>query len=236
MLKFILGLVTAWLLLVIPTQTYANHLPPPTAHVNDFAGVLTTDQKAQLESSLNDYQQKTGNEIAVALVKSLNGDTIDNFAVRAFEEWKIGKKGKDNGLLFLAAIDDHKMRIEIGYGLEPYLTDSQAGEIIRNIIAPHFKAGDYYGGLSLGLTQIQDQISQNPVDNVKAHTKLTVWSVIKGLVEIFGGWIVYLVFLLIYLLFSYLGAFLGRSKEVWTGTIMGGVIGGLLGWFIGNTI
>lgn len=140
---------------------YANHIPTPSGYVNDFAGVLTDQQKLSLENSLKDFEQKSTNEIAIVTVKSLNGDSIENFAVKTFEEWKIGKESKDNGALFLSAIDDRQMRIEVGYGLEPYLTDGEAGEIIRNRIAPEFQKGNYYQGINSGIEKIIQEIISN---------------------------------------------------------------------------
>lgn len=83
----------------------------------------------------------------MAIFQSLDGDTIENFAVRLFEQWKIGKKGKDNGVLLLIAINERKLRIEVGYGLESTITDGKAGEIIREVITPEFKKNNYYEGI-----------------------------------------------------------------------------------------
>ena len=183
MLKLIPNLIILILLPIFLFFTpiiYANHIPAPTGHVNDFAGVLTSDQKTVLENSLRDYEQKTTNEIAVATVKSLNGGDITDFTIRTFEEWRVGKKGKDNGVLFLAAIDDRKMRIEVGYGLEPYITDSQAGEIIRNIIAPEFKKENYYQGISKGITAIQNRIG-NPQESSSQSSYNTIDHIIRSI-------------------------------------------------------
>lgn len=147
-------------LLFFVSNVQANHIPVPSGYVNDFVGVLTSQQKTTLEDSLREYEQKTTHEIAVAVVKSLQGGEIDDFTIRAFEEWRIGKRGKDNGLLFLAVIDDRQMRIEVGYGLEPYLTDGEAGEIIRNVVAPEFKKGNYYQGISDGVEKIKSHIEE----------------------------------------------------------------------------
>ncbi len=178
--NFITAFLSVVLLFFFVTGVYANHIPAPIGYVNDFAGVLTSDQKNTLENSLKDYEQRTTNEIAVATVKSLDGQDITDFTVRTFEEWKIGKKSRDNGILFLAAIDDRKMRIEVGYGLEPSITDSQAGEIIRNIIAPKFKKENYYQGITDGVTAIQNRIG-NPQEPSSQSSYDTVDHIIKGL-------------------------------------------------------
>lgn len=192
---------------------YANHIPAPTGHVNDFAGVLTPDQKIALENSLRDYEQRTANEIAIAIVKSLNGGDITDFTVRAFEEWKVGKKGRDNGVLFLAAIDDRKMRIEVGYGLEPYLTDSQAGEIIRDEIAPNFGDGNYYQGINKGVNAIESRLdSSSPLgqatNTAKGFGNKLLELPIDGLATIF-------------IFIMYLLSYMARTKSIWLGGIVG---------------
>lgn len=170
--KFALLTLLVFLFFFAPI-IYANHIPAPTGYVNDFAGVLTADQKNNLENSLRAFEQNSSNEIAIALVQSLNEDSIENFTVKTFEEWKIGKKGKDNGVLFLAAINDRKMRIEIGYGAEPYLTDGEAGEIIRNVISPEFKKEDYYEGISKGLEEIKNKLTSNQVNKEQTNVSLS---------------------------------------------------------------
>lgn len=212
----LLFLPLLFLFLLLVPKIYASIIPAPTGFVNDFAGVLTADQKTTLDNSLKNYEQQTGNEIAVALVKSLNGDSIEEFSVKTFEEWKIGKKNKDNGVLFLAAIDDKKMRIEVGYGAEPYITDSEAGDIIRNTMAPKFQQKDYYGGLSLGITEIEKQLSSTPSSassnnmRTKIPNDVVFWVVITA--------------------FIYLCSFMARTKSIWLGGLLGIVIGVILGF------
>jgi uncharacterized protein len=203
------------------TPVSANHIPEPVGHVNDFAGVLNAQQKSELEQELANYQSQTSNEIAVAFVKSLDGDDIDNFTVRAYEEWKIGQKGKDNGLLFLAAIEDHKMRIEVGYGLEPYLTDGQAGTIIRDTIAPYFKQNDYYGGTKAGISQIEDTISGESSTSTDIVQIPQTSRNIGKLAE----------FAVIFMFFAvpYFLAYIARSKSYWLGGVTGGGLGFILG-------
>lgn len=222
MLNLIRSLVIfffAVFLLFFTPQSFASHISSPTGFVNDFANILTSGQKSVLENFLKDYEQKTGNEIAIAFVKSLEGGDIDDFTVRVFEEWKIGKKSQDNGILFLAAIEDRKMRIEVGYGLEPYLTDGKAGEIIRNVISPEFKKENYYEGVSKGIIAIQNNIAGIEEVPQKQANNL---SFVIGIEFIFFG-----IFLVIYLI-----AFLARSKSFWAG----GLIGGGLGIIWGNLL
>lgn len=136
-------------LLFLPGLAFGYINPgPPRGFVNDFAEMFTQDQLQQLEAKLSAYAKSSGNEIAVATVQSLGGDTVENFAAKLFEDWQIGEKGKDNGILLLVAKEDRQMRIEVGYGLEPQLTDIEASHLLSNVLVPAFKNGDYFGGVS----------------------------------------------------------------------------------------
>ena len=115
----------------------------PQGWVSDFAGILSEDTKSQISGLIDDVKRSTGAEIAVVTVSSLDGMTVEEYAVRLFEKWGIGAAEEDNGVLFLIAPNERKTRIEVGYGLEPVITDGRAGEIIRETILPFFRAGDY---------------------------------------------------------------------------------------------
>ncbi|MEK9174957.1 MAG: TPM domain-containing protein, partial [Patescibacteria group bacterium] len=116
--------------------------------MNDFAWMLSPDQKFGLEQKLVQFEKESSNEISVVTISNLQGDSIENFAVKLFEEWKIGKAKNDNGILLLIVRDDRKMRIEVGYGLEGAIPDATAYSIITNILTPTFKQGDYFGGIN----------------------------------------------------------------------------------------
>ena len=133
----------------------------PSADVNDFAGVLQPAERAALEARCRELREKTGAELAVVTIKSLEGGQIDDFAVKLFERWGIGKKGKDNGLLLLVAIDDRKARIEVGYGLEPILPDALAGRILTEQLFPAFKRQRYHDGLLAAVNRIIEIIERN---------------------------------------------------------------------------
>ena len=126
----------------------------PQGWVSDFAGILSDDTKSQISGLIDDVKRSTGAEIAVVTVSSLDGMTVEEYAVRLFEKWGIGAAEEDNGVLFLIAPNERKTRIEVGYGLEPVITDGRAGEIIRETILPFFRAGDYNQGILQGTKQI----------------------------------------------------------------------------------
>ncbi len=122
----------------------------PQGLVSDWAEVFTPEQKLELETRIAGLKESNGAELAVVALKSLQGGQIDDFAVKLFEQWGIGEKGKDNGVLLLAAIEDRQMRIEVGYGFEGVLTDAATGRIQDEYIVPRFKEGDYAQGLMDG--------------------------------------------------------------------------------------
>ena len=119
----------------------------PQGNVSDWAGVFTPEQKTALESRIVAFRQTNGAQLAVVAVKSLEGGEINDFAVKLFAQWGIGEKGKDNGVLLLAAIEDRKLRIEVGYGLEGVLNDAKSGRIQDEYVLPRFKEGNYAQGL-----------------------------------------------------------------------------------------
>ncbi|MDZ4229325.1 MAG: TPM domain-containing protein, partial [Patescibacteria group bacterium] len=133
-------------LLMLGRVALAAAFPQPVGYVNDFAEIISPAVEARLEAELESFTASTSNELAVVTLKSLEGDTVDNTAVALFEQWGIGQKGKDNGVLLLIAPNERELRIEVGYGLEPILTDSRTGTIRRDVITPKFKQDDYEGG------------------------------------------------------------------------------------------
>lgn len=146
-------------LVLLPGAVFAYANPgTPTGFVNDFAGMLNIDQKQQLETKLSNYEKSSGNEIAIATVQTLGGDTVENFAAKLFEDWKIGKRGEDNGILLFIAREDRQMRIEVGYGLEPQLTDIEASHLLANVLVPAFKNESYFAGIDQATDLIMQKL------------------------------------------------------------------------------
>jgi uncharacterized protein len=126
--------------------------------VHDEAGILSANTKAQLEQFIRNEEDSTSNQIAVYIVKSLEGGDIDAYAYEVFKAWKIGTADKDNGVLLLIAVEDRLMRIEVGKGLEGVLTDATSGRIRRHDINPYFQQGDYETGVKAGVLAIAQVI------------------------------------------------------------------------------
>jgi uncharacterized protein len=159
-------------LLLVPTIfsfALALEVPPLRGRINDYAGMIQPDKARELESRLADFERDTGHQIAVLTIPSLAGDALEDFSIRVAEAWKIGQKGFDNGAILLIARDDHKLRIEVGYGLEGVLPDAIANRIINEVIVPRFRAGDYSGGIEAGIdAAMKVTRGENlPVTNVK---------------------------------------------------------------------
>jgi uncharacterized protein len=134
----------------------------PTGFVNDFAGIMTTEERAVLENTIGNFERPAGVEMSVVTVVTLGGDTIENFAEKLFQEWGIGKARKDNGVLFLIAPNEREARIEVGYGLEPVVTDAASSFVMRNIIVPRFAEGDYHAGISDGVDALIKLVEGDP--------------------------------------------------------------------------
>lgn len=121
---------------------------------------MTRQQEKNLENILYTNEVKTSSEIALLTIPSLKGDNIENFSIKVVEKWKLGKAKHDNGVLLLVVVNDRKVRLEVGYGLESVLTDITSGFIIRDYIVEHFKRGDYYTGINYGLKAVTGIISK----------------------------------------------------------------------------
>lgn len=132
----------------------ALDIPPLKERVNDLAGLLHPSTARQLESALARLEQTDSTQVVVLTIPSLEGDSLEDFSIRVVEQWKLGRKGLDNGVLLLVAKNDRKIRIEVGYGLEGILTDLTAGRIIRNIMVPQFKMGRFDQGIIEGVSAI----------------------------------------------------------------------------------
>lgn len=170
----------------------------PVGHVNDFAHLLKPETTSNLEAILSNFQRETGNEIAVVTIDTHGPDeTIESYAVKLFEKWGIGKEKEDNGLLLLVAKDDREMRIEVGYGLEPVITDIESGRIIREILTPAFQVGDYDTGITAAAARLMSDIgngsaTSTPKDSSKSMRILFIvlFVIIWFLLARRGIWII----------------------------------------------
>ena len=190
-------------------------IPDLNSRVNDLTQTLTQTQQATLEAKLQAFEQKKGSQIALLIVPSTQPEDIAQYSIRVVEKWKIGRKKVDDGILVLVAKDDHKIRIEVGYGLEGVIPDLTAKRVINEVITPKFKQGNFVGGLDAGLDKLIGLVNdeQLPPPNIPAASGMDIGNLLPIL--LFGGLISGL------FLRSMFGTFLGSAFN-------GGLIGSIV--------
>ncbi len=199
------------LLALAATPVTALDVPFLAGHVNDYAGMVPAETAARLEERLGELERRTGAQVAVLTVESLEGDPIEDFSLRVAETWKLGEKGKDNGVLFLVAKEDRKMRIEVGYGLEATLPDALAKRILDSVARPRFRAGDFGGGIEATVTAIAAAI-EGDTAAIPAETGPTPHPAMQmPILARVGGM---LIFVVVIGLFSLLALF-GKGCQSW---------------------
>lgn len=153
-----LVLCALWLM---ASTAVAQEIPPAQGYVSDYAQILSPQMREQLTALLRELEAKTTAEIAVLTVKTTQPLDEFQYAVRVFDEWKIGKRGQDNGALFLVASEDRRVRILTGYGLEGILPDGKVGAILDEFVLPYFREGRYDEGIYKGVWAVALVIAQD---------------------------------------------------------------------------
>ena len=199
-------------------------VPPLTARVSDLTSTLTREQQAGLERMLQEFEARKGSQLAVLMVPSTKPEAIEQYALRVGEQWKIGRQKVDDGAILVVAKDDRALRIEVGYGLEGVLNDATANRIIREIIVPRFREGDFYGGINAGLDRMIRLIDGEPLPEPARASAPAAQ----------GGWMQLLPMLLVAALIggailrAMLGRFLGAAAT-------GGAVG-FLAWMLAGAM
>ena len=196
-------------------------IPPLTARVTDQTTTLTTEQNAILERTLQAFEARKGSQLAVLIVPTTSPETIEQYALRVAEQWKLGRKTIDDGAVLVVAKTDRALRIEVGYGLEGALNDATSKRIISETIAPRFKQGDFYGGITAGMDQIIRVIDGEPLPEpgrkqAGREAELAQYVPIIFMLALVGGGV----------LRSMLGRFPGAL-------VTGAAVGGVAWWLIG---
>jgi uncharacterized protein len=175
-------------------------VPPLKARVTDLTGTFNEQQRTALEHTLQEFEARKGAQVAVLMVPTTQPETVEQYAVRVEESWKLGRKGVDDGVLLLVAKNDRKLHIEVGYGLEGVLPDAVAKRIIDEDIVPRFKQGDFYGGVRAGVDRIMRVVegealpaprARAPGEQLSRHMD---WLIPAILVLFFVGGILRLIF------------------------------------------
>jgi uncharacterized protein len=196
-------------------------IPKLEQRISDFTNTLSFQEWQQLDHLLKSFEDSTSTQVVVLMISSLEGESIEEYANRAFSENKIGQAKKDNGVLLVIAKQDHAMRIEVGYGLEGVLTDAVTSQIIRQEITPHFKADNYFGGIVTGV----DAIMRAAAGEYHADSKgKKAPGVSAGLVMLI---IMFLVFVLMPMMTSRRRSIIGSGgHSYYSGWGYGGGLGG----------
>ncbi len=159
MLRRVAPALLLLVLLAAPAAAALRIPPPPDRRINDYAGALSPADRDRLEQTLIAREATSRNQVVVAIFRSLEGESLEDYSIRLAQAWRIGQKGLDNGVIFLVFLDDRKMRIEVGYGLEGTLTDAVSSSILRDVVAPRFRAGQVADGIGAGLDAIDHAIA-----------------------------------------------------------------------------
>jgi len=221
------------LLLMLLSGLYPLNFPRLNGRVNDYAGILSSHEEINLENLLADLENRTTAQFVILTIPDLQGTTIEDYSIRLTEqkEWKIGQKGVDNGVILLISMKEKKLRIEVGYGLEGSLTDLKCSYIIRELIVPYFKKGDFFKGILNGATTISGIISKETdisPEELKRFKK-------RGKRDKPGTFI-FIMFLLIFFILPaiFRGRGRGRGSSIFWGGGFGGGSGGGFGGFSGG--
>lgn len=204
-------------------------VPALKARVTDLTGTLSGSERERIEAKLAQWEASSGNQMAVLMLASTKPEAIEQYAIRVAEAWKIGKKGKDNGVLLLIAKDEKKIRLEVGYGLEGAIPDVTARRIIGEVIAPHFKGGKFFDGIDagidrvIGLTAGTAKMEGSP----PAQKKSSGWNLSGHWEGLLIGAIVALVLV---------GSVLRSMFGNFFGSLVGGALAGGVGWFVTTSL
>lgn len=225
-LRAALAGVVAMLLLLVATPVFAQSFPAFTGLVVDAASILPADRKAALEQKLAAFQQKTSRQLVVATIPDLGGDDIADYGYKLGRAWGVGLQGANNGAVLIVAPKEHKMRIEVGRGLEGVLTDAYTSVILNTKIRPAFKAGDLAGGIDAGTDAIIEILSV-PDEEARAKEQAAVAAYDKEHKRSGGGVPLGLIIPIIIIGWVVLGGLFSRRRY---GTRYGGGDGAIFLW------
>lgn len=230
--KISFALIVAIFALFALPITASNGIPEkplPPRLLNDYIGLLSYEEANMLENSLVGLETKSKVQFAIVIVDSLDSYSIEEYSIKIFENWGIGDKDLDNGLLLVISLKDRKLRFEVGYGLEGDLPDSYCGRIIDEVIAPSFRDGNYFDGVAGAINVVYDRLKVEKDDSLEAYAPEDMGEEIPGFVVFF---IVF--FVIIFVLIVSLGA--GRGPRGPSGrNINRGGFGGGFGGFGGGS-
>ena len=235
-----LGLVAAGVLLAGLVSARAEvAVPPLKAHVTDLTGTLSASQLRDLDSRLSGFERAKGSQVAVLMLPSTQPETIEEYSIRVADAWKIGRARVDDGVIVVVAKDDRKLRVEVGRGLEGAIPDAVAKRVVSDVIAPHFRSGDFYGGVAAGTDALMKLIEGEGLPAPRSGV------IIDGVHRPIDFQTIFLLFFALVLTGAIFGRLFGRvigagisggivGAIVWlvAGVLAFAVIGGLIGFVI----
>ena len=239
------SLLILFVLFLLSLNLVAQQLPQPRGYVSDFANVIPENQERQINRICLELQQKTGAQIADVTIQTLGDNYIEDYAVKLFEKWGIGEKGKDNGVLVLNAIKEKKIRIEVGYGIEGIIPDGKAGRIRDQYLIPQLKKGDFGTGHLYTVAAIAKEIAREYGVKITGNVQLPRARSSRSKGKGVGGVFSMLIFFFLIIItrgrilpWLLLGSMLGggsRDRGGWGGGFSGGSgFGGGFGGFGGG--
>jgi uncharacterized protein len=200
-------------------------VPPLKARVTDLTGTLSAPQIQTLDARLRDFEHAKGSQVAVLIVPTTQPETIEQYSIRVADAWKVGRAKIDDGVILLVAKDDRKLRIEVGYGLEGAIPDAIAKRVVSDVIAPHFRTGDFYGGIVAGTDALMKLIEGEPLPASKWEPEG------GGQGPDYGS-----LFVLVLVLATAGGAILSRILGRGVGAIGTGALAGFLAWAVSGIL
>ncbi|HEY6240869.1 MAG TPA: TPM domain-containing protein [Burkholderiales bacterium] len=234
-----IGPIAAGLLLAASLAHGEVPVPPLKAHVTDLTGTLSASQFRDLDSRLADFERGKGSQIAVLMLPSTEPETIEQYSIRVADAWKIGRTRVDDGVILVVAKNDRKLRVEVGRGLEGAIPDAVAKRLVSDIIAPHFRSGDFYEGIAAGTDAVMKLIEG---ESLPAPPSGVIINGVHRAIDfptIFG---LFAALFLTHAIFRRLfgrvigagisGAIVGGIVWVAAGVLVFAVVGGLIGFFI----
>ncbi len=201
-------------------------VPALSARVTDLTSTLSDAERRAIEAKLASFESATGAQIAVLVVPTTQPEPIETYSIRVADAWKVGRKGRDDGVLFLVAKDDRRMRLEVGYGLEGMITDAIARRIIAEDVAPRFRDGKYAAGIDAGVDRIVAIVEKGdlPPPDARASTQ-------RGAEGIDWGMVAILALVVVPAVGGVLKAVFGKIGGA---TIGSALVGGIAWWVLGS--
>lgn len=200
-------------------------VPPLAARVTDLTATLAADQIRTLDGQLRDFERRKGSQVAVLMLPTTAPETIEQYSIRVADAWKVGRAKVDDGVILVVAKNDRKLRIEVGYGLEGAIPDAMAKRVVSDVIAPHFRAGDFYGGIAAGTDALMKLAEGESLPAPKWEAEGSA----QG--PDYGSLLV-----LLFILATVGGAILSRLLGRGFGALGTGALGGLAAWAVSGIL